>query len=131
MTAKIATTTFLSSIILTPHLPPRTWYFITTVTLSILNRPEEIPHVLRYALQHSSRPSSSMSSLSLVEDKNYDNDCDNGGSGKESGLRIVRRMREALIKSVAVGGLPKVGSKLIFSSYVFFRPMPAPFWDCK
>ena len=49
-----------------------------------------------------------------MEDKSNDNDCGDGdgGSGKESGLRIVRRMREALIKSVAVGGLPKVRSKL-------------------
>lgn len=85
----IATPAFLSSIRSHPKLPPHTWYLITGVTLSILNRPDEIPRVYTYALNHGSQP----------------------GDAKpphEEQLKISRRMREALIKAGAIGGLPKV-----------------------
>ncbi|CAL8575429.1 hypothetical protein XPA_001352 [Xanthoria parietina] len=74
--------TLLSSIRLTAHLPPHSWYIVSSVTLSVLNRPEEIPHVFQYALEK------------------------DGGSTQKQ-LDIARRMREALVKSAAIAGLPK------------------------
>lgn len=74
--------TLLSSLRLTAHLPPHSWYIISSVTLSVLNRPDEIPHVFQYALEK------------------------DGGSTQKQ-LDIARRMREALVKSAAIGGLPK------------------------
>lgn len=84
----IATPTLLSWIRGHPQLPLHSWYFITGVTLSVLNRPEEIPKVFQYAL-----------------DK---------GAGRaevkpqhEEQLQMARKMREALVKTAAIGGLPK------------------------
>ncbi|KAL8999698.1 MAG: hypothetical protein Q9169_001515 [Polycauliona sp. 2 TL-2023] len=74
--------TLLASIRLTPHLPPHSWYIISSVTLSVLNRPDEIPHVFQHALEK-----------------------DAGSTHTQ--LDIARRMREALVKSAAIGGLPK------------------------
>lgn len=72
-----------------PQLPSSTWYFITGVTLSVINRPDEIPTVFSYALEK-------------------------GGEGAptkpshDEQLQIARRMREALVKTAPIGGLPKV-----------------------
>jgi hypothetical protein len=59
------------------------------VTLSALNLPHEIPHIFRNA-------------VGIEEEAN--------GSKlqHEEQLRIARRMREGLVKSAAVVGLPKV-----------------------
>ncbi|KAI4260825.1 MAG: hypothetical protein L6R42_003862, partial [Xanthoria sp. 1 TBL-2021] len=80
--SKSSIVTLLSSIRLTAHLPTHSWYIISSVTLSVLNRPDEIPHVFQYALEK------------------------DGGSTQKQ-LDIARRMREALVKSAAIGGLPK------------------------
>ncbi|KAL8774691.1 MAG: hypothetical protein Q9209_000630 [Squamulea sp. 1 TL-2023] len=72
----------VSSIRLTPHLPPQSWYLIAGVTLSTLNKPDEIPHVFQDAIER------------------------DGGS-QQTQLDIARRMREALVKAAAIGGLPK------------------------
>ncbi|KAL8670926.1 MAG: hypothetical protein Q9168_004558 [Polycauliona sp. 1 TL-2023] len=80
--ARSSVATLLSSIRLTPNLPPHSWYIISSVTLSVLNRPHEIPHVLQHALE-----------------KDVDS--------THTQLDIARRIREALIKSAAIGGLPK------------------------
>ena len=84
----IATPALLSSIRAHPQLPLQTWYFITGVTLSVLNRPDEIPKVFQYALEK--------------------------GAGRtdtkpehEERLEIARKMREALVKAAPIGGLPK------------------------
>ncbi|KAL8952464.1 MAG: hypothetical protein Q9222_001626 [Ikaeria aurantiellina] len=74
----------LPSLRQTPNLPPRSWYFIAGVTLSTLNRPDEVKEVFQYALK---------------ED----------GDSAESRTAIARRMREALVKAAVIGGLPKVG----------------------
>ena len=72
-----------------PQLPTHSWFFIAGVTLSVLNRPDEIPIVLQRAL-------------------------DPGGAKQDAKmehaeqLMIARKMREGLIKSAAIGGLPKV-----------------------
>ncbi|KAL8782822.1 MAG: hypothetical protein Q9213_005061 [Squamulea squamosa] len=76
------TSSLLSSIRLTPNLPPQSWYLIAGVTLSTLNKPDEIPHVFHYAIEKD-------------------------GRSQQTQLDIARRMREALIKTAAIGGLPK------------------------
>ena len=68
------------------------------MTLSALNLPDEIPNVFRDAIgadsgAADSDPAGSESAMEHSEQ-----------------LRIARRMREALIKSSAVVGLPKVCS---------------------
>ena len=74
-----------------PQLPPHSWYFIAGVTLSVINRPEEIPLVLEHALE-------------------------NGGAKEgripqhEEQMMIARKMREGLVKAAVIGGLPKVQS---------------------
>lgn len=85
----IVTPSLLTSIRRHPNLPKNTWYYITATTLSILNRPDEIPKVYKHAIE-------------------------NGGDyydlkpNEAEQLRISRRIREALVKASAVGGLPKV-----------------------
>ena len=69
---------------LNPNLPTQSWYLIAGVTLSALNRPEEIQSVFKHAIEQ------------------------DGGS-TETQMQIARRMREALIKAAPIGGLPKVG----------------------
>ena len=78
-----ALSTLLASIRVTPHLPAQSWYIVAAATFSSLNRPEQIPHVFEYAL-----------------------DKDSQGS-QELQLQIARRMREALVKTAPIGGLPK------------------------
>jgi len=84
----IITPALLSSIRGHPQLPLHSWYFITGVTLSILNRPDEIANVFRHAMETGP-----------------------GGVSKkpehDEQLRIARKMREALVKAAAIGGLPK------------------------
>jgi len=85
----IVTPSLISSIRRHPYLPRNTWYFIAATTLSILNRPDEIPKVYQHALE-------------------------NGGDyfdvapSEDEQRKISRRIREALIKSSAVGGVPRV-----------------------
>jgi len=86
----LLTPALLSSLRTHPRLPRNSWYFITAVTLSILNRPDSIPHVFRYVLERGVGPG------------------EENPLGEEDGLHVVRRMRESLIKSSAVVGLPKV-----------------------
>jgi hypothetical protein len=72
------------------QLAKHTWYIVSSVTLSALNRPDEIPNVFRYAVELDGGPR-------------------NGKKMQhEEQLRIARRMREGLVKSAAVVGLPKV-----------------------
>jgi len=83
----ILTPAFLSSIRNHPNLPRHTWYLIAATTLSQLNRPDEIPKLYQDALQY---------------------DSGDAVSDHDEKLRISRRMREALIKAAAVGGVPRV-----------------------
>ncbi|KAH0537406.1 hypothetical protein FGG08_005805 [Glutinoglossum americanum] len=88
MSPPILTPSLLLSLRKTPYLPKHTWYFITGITLTMLNRAEEIPGVFRCAVEEV-------------------------GEGEEGRKMVVRRMREGLVKSVAVGGLPKVINALL------------------
>ncbi|KAI9806067.1 MAG: hypothetical protein M1833_004474 [Piccolia ochrophora] len=96
----IATPTLLSSLRTHPHLPSHTWYFIAGVTLSVLNRPEEIPTVFRYALDTGAGAHPSPAPPPHAEQ-----------------LVIARKLREALVKAAPIGGLPKVTPPLL--------PLPA------
>ncbi len=88
MAGAIVTAALLSSIRSTPHLPDNIYYFLACSTLSTLNLPQEIPHVLRFALERGGC-------------------CCNGKPEYEDPLKIVRKMRESIIKLVPIAGLPK------------------------
>ncbi len=90
MPLPIMTEAFVSAIRTNPQLPRRSWYFIIGVTLSALNRPGEIPGVYTHAIE---KGMDEIPSPSSHDEK----------------LEISRKMREALIKSSAICGLPKVG----------------------
>lgn len=90
----IVTPTLLTCIRRHPNLPRHTWYFIAATTLSILNRPDEIPKVYNHALD--------------IGDDRVD-----PVPGQDERLRISRRIREALIKAAAIGGLPKTINSLL------------------
>jgi hypothetical protein len=84
----VVTPALLSSIRSHPKLPQDCWYFITAVALSVLNRPDEILKVFSYVIETSSG--------SKVSKPDHEQ------------LRIARKIREALVKSGAIGRLPKV-----------------------
>lgn len=99
--AAIMTPALLSTLRNHPILPQHSWYIIAASALTILNRPDEIAKVYAFAVEHGSHG---------AEVK--PNDADK--------LDISRRIREALIKTSAVGGLPKVGCLHEFYSYLAF-----------
>ena len=70
-----------------PHLPEHTWYFIAATTLTILGRPDEIGLVFKHALGRG---------------------FDRFPVDHPQQILIARRLREALLKASAVGGVPKV-----------------------
>ncbi|KAL2268540.1 hypothetical protein VTJ83DRAFT_3386 [Remersonia thermophila] len=88
----IITPALLSSLRAHPNLPAHTWYFIAAVTLSQLNRPDEIPKVYLHALR------TTPDGLTPSHDEK---------------LQISRRMREALVKAAAVGGVPRTINALL------------------
>jgi hypothetical protein len=83
----IITPALLSSLRSHATLPRHTWYFIAATTLCQLNRPDEISKVYQHALRHGPG---------------------DAAPSHDEQLRISRRMREALIKAAAVGGVPRV-----------------------
>lgn len=85
----IVTPALLSAVREHPNLPRHCWYFIMATTLSILNRPDELPKLFAHAIE--SGP-----------------DAKEARPSSDDELKIARRFREALIKAAAVGGLPKV-----------------------
>ena len=100
----IITPSFLTSLRATPHLPRRTWYFISTVTLSMLNRPEEIWRVFTAALENATVEGRG-ADVEMTERRQTGHGEDDE---REDALLVARKTRDALIKSIAVGGLPKV-----------------------
>lgn len=79
-------------------LPEDVWYLVVATCLTVLNRPEEIPAVYKHAvgLGHSRQGLQNGAPLTDQEQ-----------------LRIARRLREALLKTSAIGGMPKVSPKSI------------------
>ncbi|KAK4996362.1 hypothetical protein LTR66_004020, partial [Elasticomyces elasticus] len=102
----ILTPALLKSLRTHPALPLHSWYFIAGVTLSVLNRPDEIPRVFDYALEHDGRGDG--------EDADGEGGAAVKGGGGGKGARgraerlvVARRFREGLVKSAAIVGLPK------------------------
>lgn len=92
--AAIITPSLLASIRRHPNLPRNTWYFVAATALSILNRPDEIHKVYKHAIENGPSHVDIVPSL-------------------DEQLRITRRMREALVKAAAIGGLPKTINSLL------------------
>lgn len=91
-----------------PGLPDDVWYTVVATTLCILNRPGEIQAVYRHA----------------VAADRHDAGADVVADYARQ-LRIARRLREALLKTSAIGGLPKV-SKQASQQRVGHSTTPAP-----
>lgn len=72
-----------------PDLPEDVWYFVAATTLCELNRPDEVQTIFRHAAESSP-------------------DEENAILARDEPRRIARRMREALVKASAIGGMPKV-----------------------
>ncbi|KAM0332773.1 hypothetical protein ACHAPQ_005600 [Fusarium lateritium] len=85
----LLTPALLTAIRNQPNLPRNSWYFITATTLSAINRPNEVPVVLKNAIEERLDAASE------------------GVTGRDEQLRITRRLREALVKASAVAGMPK------------------------
>lgn len=77
-----------------PAMPGDMWYAVVATTLCVLNRPEEIQAVYRHAV--AADPGAG--TAPAVADHARQ-------------LRIARRLREALLKTSAIGGLPKVSKQ--------------------
>lgn len=81
------------------NLPDDVWYFVVGATLCILNRPEEIQTVYKHAVARCQSRRGGQDGVSLPADAEHEE------------LRIARRLREALLKTSAIGGMPKVSPK--------------------
>lgn len=79
-----------------PGMPADMWYAVVATTLCVLNRPEEIQAVYRHAVAAADHPGAG--TADAVADHARQ-------------LRIARRLREALLKTSAIGGLPKVSKQ--------------------
>lgn len=79
-----------------PQLPKHVWYYVTGVTLSALNRPDEVPAVFSYALENGADAASPVRNGAEQH------------TDVEEQLYMARRMREGLLKSAAIVGVPKV-----------------------
>lgn len=76
-----------------PYLPGDIWYLVVATTLCVLNRPEEIRTVYKHAVGPGHGTVASPDGTPLTDD---------------DARRIARRLREALLKTSAIGGMPKV-----------------------
>lgn len=92
--ASMITTELLDSLRCQTDLPDDVWYLVVATALCVLNRPEEIPVVYTHAVGRGLGSSGSQNGAEAV--------------GDQEQLRIARRMREALLKTSAIAGLPKV-----------------------
>lgn len=72
-----------------PALPRHSWYIIAASALTVLNRPDEIGKIYASAIEEGGHSLDAKPAL-------------------ERQLDISRRIREALIKTSAIGGIPKV-----------------------
>ncbi|KAJ8101279.1 AhpD-like protein [Lipomyces tetrasporus] len=128
----VLTPSILASLRSTPQLAS-SWYYIAAATCSACNRPEEIPVIFRYAIEHDaartsttpqttsvqgtpsslSQPASPIGSAASFgsEDEVLLVDC---SSADPDIVRIIaQKTREALLKSAALYGLPKSINSLI------------------
>ncbi|PWW71615.1 hypothetical protein C7212DRAFT_338808 [Tuber magnatum] len=104
----IATLPLLKSLHHHPGLPKHTFYFLASVAFSIINRPEEIPRIWEYVVEEAAIPGSEAEEY--VERELIGNITPH--RNHESALTIHRKLREAILKSAAIGGLPKAINSL-------------------
>lgn len=76
----ILTTARLAQLAATPLLGS-SWYYVAAATFSVCNQPEEVPRIFDYMMDRT--------------------------EGLEPQFQVAQKMREALLKSAALGGLPK------------------------
>lgn len=129
--AVLATTTFLNSLRAIPNLPRDSWYYLSSVTFALLNRPAEIPRIFEHALDSSSSVAAAAATKDLEHESGYESAGSCGGDKidgigsmqteagagagpnaamtmtDESAVVIFNKTREALLKAAAIGGLPK------------------------
>lgn len=89
----VVTVELLDALRSQPHLPDDIWYIVVATTLCVLNRPEEIQLVYSHAVGLGHGTAALQNGAALTDQEQ---------------LRIVRRLREALLKTSAIGGMPKV-----------------------
>ncbi|KAK9466408.1 AhpD-like protein [Lipomyces arxii] len=132
----LLTPAILSSFRATPLLAS-SWYYVAAATFSVCNRPEEIPVIFKYAVEHDARrrlaapqptleetllndsltrPSSPTGSTRSTgsygpEDESALVDCTDRDPADVA--EIVRKTREALLKGCALAGLPKTINSMI------------------
>lgn len=99
--AEVITPELLDSLRSHPDLPDDAWYLVVVTALCVLNRPEGIPMVYTHAVDTRASSGSSGHGTTINGAEVVD---------EREQLRIARRMREALLKTSAIGGLPKVRS---------------------
>jgi len=87
-TAPVITPAFLDSLRTQPHLPLHSWYVVAAVTTSTLGRPSEVATVFTHAITTGAGP---------VPRK----------PSETEQTFIAKKLREALIRVVAVAGMPK------------------------
>ncbi|KAG8159886.1 hypothetical protein KVR01_010523 [Diaporthe batatas] len=82
-----------------PGMPADMWYVVVATTLCVLNRPDEIQDVFRHAVaaDAAADAGAGAGTTGVVADHHH----------HARQLRIARRLREALLKTSAIGGLPK------------------------
>ena len=100
---KIITPTLLSYLRSHPSLPPQSWYYISAVALSAINRPDEIGAVFRDAVDR-------IGGERIGNNGSREEDGTVRKREREEQMKVARRMREALIKGGVVCGLPKVSA---------------------
>ncbi|PSS02517.1 AhpD-like protein [Coniella lustricola] len=90
--APIFSPTHLDSLRSRSDVPNDTWYLVVATALCILNRPEDIQTVYTHAVGAGHAPVGVPNGVALPDKEQQ---------------RIARRIREALLKVSAIGGLPK------------------------
>lgn len=113
--ADVITPALLDALRSHPGLPDDAWYLVVVTALCVLNRPEGIPLVYTHGVANS-RHGTTVDGSEVADDKEQ--------------LRIVRRMREALLKTSAIGGLPKVRSNKARRSMVHQALGPSLTFPC-
>lgn len=83
-------------------LPGDVWYLVVVTALCVLNRPEDIPAVYTHAVRRGHGGNG------LLQQDGAEVAGEEQEEEEQEQLRIVRRMREALLKTSAIAGLPKV-----------------------
>ncbi|KAK9461583.1 AhpD-like protein [Lipomyces oligophaga] len=123
----------LASLRATPLLAS-SWYYIAAATFSVCNQPEAVPIIFKYAIENDagtagqsiiidrvdyeepsakSGPNRSVSPSSHYGSEDESLIVDTAGKDPVVVQKIVRQLREALLKGSALGGLPKTINALI------------------